>query len=78
MYRLGTSIEHSLKHYYTAVPDDFDRWTDICLHIIRHYNEGWNNGFHLGIRYWEIWNEPDDHGVCIPSKMWAGMMLCGA
>lgn len=24
-----------------------------------HYNRGWANGFHYGIRYWEIWNEPD-------------------
>ena len=31
----------------------------ICEHIIRHYNEGWADGFHYDIEYWEIWNEPD-------------------
>jgi len=24
-----------------------------------HYNQGWANGFHYDIRYWEFWNEPD-------------------
>jgi hypothetical protein len=24
-----------------------------------HYDEGWANGFHDNIRYWEFWNEPD-------------------
>src|SRR5262245_10791984 len=35
--------------------------------IIRHYNEGWAGGAHHGIRYWEIWNEPENR----PS-MWSG------
>ena len=26
---------------------------------MRHYNEGWANGFKWNITYWEIWNEPD-------------------
>ena len=67
VYRLGTSIEHSIKHYYTFPPEDFDRWTDVCLHIIRHYNRGWANGYDWGIKYWQIWNEPDGH-----PNMWAG------
>jgi hypothetical protein len=24
-----------------------------------HYNQGWANGFHYDIRYWEFWNEPE-------------------
>ena len=24
-----------------------------------HYNQGWANGFHDNIRYWEFWNEPE-------------------
>ena len=24
-----------------------------------HYNQGWANGFHDNIRYWEFWNEAD-------------------
>ncbi len=57
-YRLGASIEHGIKHG-TFPPSDFAKWARICAHIIRHYNEGWANGFHYGITYWEIWNEPD-------------------
>ena len=57
-YRLGASIEHGYK-YGTYPPKDFAKWARICEHIIRHYNEGWANGFHYGIEYWEIWNEPD-------------------
>jgi xylan 1,4-beta-xylosidase len=40
-------------------PADFDRYAAIVKHIVLHYNRGWANGFHYGIRYWEIWNEPD-------------------
>lgn len=57
-YRLGASIEHGYK-FGTKVPKDFAKWARICEHIIRHYNEGWANGFHHNIEYWEIWNEPD-------------------
>lgn len=40
---------------------------------MRHYNEGWANGFHYNLKYWEIWNEPEnpgtpEHGPC----MWGG------
>ena len=57
-YRLGASIEHRYK-FGTRVPKDYAKWARICEHIIRHYNEGWANGFEYGIDYWEIWNEPD-------------------
>jgi len=30
-----------------------------CEHVVRHYNEGWADGFHYDIKYWEIWNEPE-------------------
>ena len=58
-YRLGQSIEHWRKKYGVNPPADFEKWARICEHIIRHYNEGWNKGFHYNIEYWEIWNEPD-------------------
>ena len=58
-YRLGTKIEHWRKKYGTIVPADFNKWAVICEYIIKHYNEGWANGFHHNIVYWEIWNEPD-------------------
>ena len=57
-YRLGASIEHR-KKFGTFPPADFQKWAEICEHIIRHYTEGWANGFYMDIEYWEIWNEPD-------------------
>lgn len=58
-YRLGNKIEHTIKKYGTLPPKDFQKWAEICEHIIRHYTEGWANGFYYDIEYWEIWNEPD-------------------
>ncbi len=58
-FRLGSKIEHGEKRYGTIPPADFRKWAVICEHIIRHYNEGWGDGFHHNIIYWEIWNEPD-------------------
>ena len=54
-YRIGrswgsTSIEP---------PPDFDKFADVVKHIAMHYNQGWANGFHYNIRYWEFWNEPE-------------------
>jgi len=67
VYRLGESIEHSRRKYHVHPPEDVEKWAQVCLGIIRHYNEGWANGFHHNIRYWEIWNEPENR----PS-MWTG------
>ncbi|MFA9478075.1 hypothetical protein ACERK3_07165 [Phycisphaerales bacterium AB-hyl4] len=58
IYRLGPSIEHQHPKYFVHPPSDYDKWARICCQIIRHYNEGWADGFHHDIAYWEIWNEP--------------------
>ena len=58
-FRLGESIEHSPKKYLVTPPPDFEKWADVCCHIIRHYNEGWANGFKWNIQHWSIWEEPD-------------------
>ena len=59
-FRLGVSIEHSGDvHFNALIPEDLDKTVDIFAGTIRHYNRGWGNGFKWGIRYWEIWNEPD-------------------
>jgi len=72
-YRLGSKIEHKIKKYGTKVPPDFRKWAVICEHIIRHYNEGWADGFHMNIRYWEIWNEPDlDPDDAANKRTWQG------
>ena len=60
-FRLGTSIEHSGSkiHFNTLVPEDFDKVAEIFAATVRHYNRGWADGYNWGIKYWEIWNEPE-------------------
>ena len=72
-FRLGVTIENypHIRAYRIYPPKDAAKWARICEHVIRHYNEGWANGFSYGIEYWEIWNEPDsvtERG----SMMWLG------
>lgn len=65
-FRLGQSIEWGPDKHYIAPPADYQKWAEICEHIIRHYTEGWADGFYYDIKYWEIWNEPE-----MP-PMWTG------
>ena len=67
VYRLGESIEHTKVKYHVHPPKDPERWAAACVGIVRHYNEGWAGGFRHDIRYWEIWNEPDNR-----PQMWTG------
>lgn len=69
-FRLGTTIENQayIKSYHTFPPKDYGKWARICEHIIRHYTEGWADGFRYNIRYWEIWNEPEVQN----KMMWCG------
>ncbi|MBO5857925.1 MAG: hypothetical protein J6Q87_06715 [Clostridia bacterium] len=72
-FRLGQTIEHQIKKHGTIPPKDFKKWAVICEHIIRHYNEGWANGYNLNIKYWEIWNEPDlDTDDSTNKRTWGG------
>lgn len=72
-YRLGAKIEHEIKKYGTLPPKDFQKWAVICEHIIRHYTEGWANGFHYDMEYWEIWNEADiDDDDSTHKRCWGG------
>jgi len=65
VFRLGVSIEHE-QTFNTNPPEDFKKWAKICVNILRHYNDGWADGFHYNIRHAEIWNEPNG------KKMWTG------
>ena len=58
-FRLGESAEPYSRKLYTSAPTDIEKWASVCEHIIMHYNEGWANGFKLGIKYFEIWNGAD-------------------
>jgi xylan 1,4-beta-xylosidase len=53
-YRIGRSWGANVEP-----PPDFDKFANVVKHIAMHYNQGWANGFHYDIRYWEFWNEPD-------------------
>ena len=74
VYRLGVTIEnfHIYRAYRIFPPKDMEKWARICEHIIRHYNEGWANGFKYNIQYWEIWNEPDNDQDGQKNAMWRG------
>lgn len=61
IYRLGESIDHTGSGGYTVVPEDIVKWANICTEVVRHYYE-------YGIRFYEIWNEPDQ------SAMWNGTL----
>ncbi len=73
-FRLGVTIEnyYQTKAYRIHPPKDYDKWARICEHIIRHYNEGWADGFRYGIEYWEIWNEPEGNKHGQHGPMWYG------
>ena len=65
-FRLGESREPYARKLYARPPKDKEKWARICEHIVMHYNEGWANGFKMGIKYWEIWSAPDT------PECWAG------
>ena len=67
VYRLGPSIESGEKRYHTHPPKDFAKWARVAEKIVRHLNEGWADGRRFGIRYWEIWFEPD-----LGPRAWSG------
>ena len=74
IFRLGVTIENfaAIKSYRLDPPADYDKWARICEHIIRHYREGWADGFYYDITYWEIWNEPDNEPEPDVNPMWTG------
>lgn len=66
--RSGAQVEYSLGHSdltcagvqaNNVPPPDPRLYAIVARHVAQHYNDGWDNGYHLHIRYWEIWNEPD-------------------
>ncbi len=61
LFRLGESWERPPVKY-NVPPPDLEKCAEVCRRIVMHYNEGWAYGFHFGIEYWEIWNEPNDGG----------------
>lgn len=56
LFRIGVSIFAPWRA--RSIPDP-QKFAEISIGIVRHYNEGWADGFELDIEYWEFWNEPD-------------------
>ncbi|MGH8258508.1 MAG: GH39 family glycosyl hydrolase, partial [Steroidobacteraceae bacterium] len=54
IFRLGRSETSDV-----TPPRDFARYAAVAEHIVLHYNRGWDHGHRYGLKYWEIWNEPD-------------------
>ena len=74
-FRLGVSIENyvvELGPRKIFPPKDNLKWAKICEGVVRHYTEGWANGFKWKIDYWEIWNEPDGEAPPESNAMWRG------
>ena len=72
-FRLGVTIENAALRVHPeriAPPKDFAKWARICEHVIRHYTEGWADGYRWKITYWEVWNEADDYDP--RNCMWSG------
>ncbi|MDP6546259.1 MAG: hypothetical protein QGH60_19950 [Phycisphaerae bacterium] len=63
----GTIRDQGGQIVHEADRNDFQKWAQICSNIVRHYNQGWAGGHNYGIRYWEIWNEPD-----MSAEFWTG------
>ena len=59
IFCLGAPYELHAPRIYSAVPKDFGKWAQICVNVIRHYNDGLWDGFRYGIDYFEVWNAPD-------------------
>ncbi len=55
VYRLGESD----SGYGYTLPQNAEKWTRVCVNIIRHYNDGWGDGMQLRLRYFEVWARPD-------------------
>ncbi len=74
VFRLGVTIENfaTVRAFNIYPPADYQKWAEICEHIIKHYTEGWNDGYNYKMTYWEIWNEPDILEDPMENTMWRG------
>ncbi|WP_206243557.1 GH39 family glycosyl hydrolase [Novosphingobium terrae] len=57
-----------------AVPSDYKKYAKVLEHILRHYNQGWDNGYHMNLKVFEIWNEPDmsKASTTMGGRFWTG------
>ena len=65
-FRLGETIDHSLKARMIAVPEDIEKWARVCRNIIGHYKNGEMDGMYLNITRVSVWEEANN------AKLFAG------
>lgn len=53
IFRLGESLD-ALKCGKSVLPTDSDRWCEVAVNVIKHYNDYWANGFAYGIERFEM------------------------
>ncbi len=58
VFRLG----YSEKPKRVDPPSDFNKWAEVMVQVIKHYNAGWADGYTWNIKHWEVWNEPSGLG----------------
>lgn len=62
-FRLGVNFGSTFPYPpVDANKSSFSKFASVCAYTVRHYNEGWSSGRRYGIKYWEVWNEPDSPG----------------
>lgn len=64
-FRSGISWPDSIKFPTPPLTPPFDldgrnfkNFSEVVKNTAMHFNDGWDNGFHYNIKYWEVWNEP--------------------
>ena len=70
----GAEVYYRIGRSWGALadpPPDFDKYANIVRHVAMHYNQGWANGFHDQIRYWEFWNEPEGFWGGTPEEFYS-------
>ncbi len=62
MKDLGLDVLFRLGESWTGISSarmSAEKWAEVVTHVVRHYNESWDEGFRYDIGWWEIWNEPN-------------------
>ena len=62
VFRLGVPRELYDNALYVDVKKkiSYDKLATVCSNIVRHVNGRWNRGISAKVKYWEIWDKPDE------------------
>ncbi len=54
----GRRRRTGIPHLKVVPRGEMEKWTTVCVQVLRHLNDGWADGHHLGVRTVEFINEP--------------------